>query len=232
MSKVGEKMNYYIGSMAFTDNDICHYGVKGMKWGVRRYQNEDGTLTNAGKRRYGYNLDLNDKSRKNIAKIRTGEARRRLDVAKRNNPTNTTRIAELQGRLRSAKRNEKYAKRIDKGAKRAAKGETIGGNNLKGMMALGAAYIGSRALTSHLNTRISLLQRTGRYTPQHMRVANIINTYGSYALIGAAGVYYLKKASDSVNIRAYNNARYTGRDTIKSIGSTEYRDRVESSKRR
>lgn len=30
-----------------------HHGVKGMKWGVRRYQNKDGTLTAAGKRRYG-----------------------------------------------------------------------------------------------------------------------------------------------------------------------------------
>lgn len=29
-----------------------HWGVKGMKWGVRRYQNSDGTLTNAGKNRY------------------------------------------------------------------------------------------------------------------------------------------------------------------------------------
>ena len=29
-----------------------HFGIKGMKWGVRRYQNEDGSLTPAGKRRY------------------------------------------------------------------------------------------------------------------------------------------------------------------------------------
>lgn len=35
---------------------IAHYGVKGQKWGVRRYQNEDGTLTAAGKERY-YNAD-------------------------------------------------------------------------------------------------------------------------------------------------------------------------------
>lgn len=31
---------------------LMHHGVKGMKWGVRRYQNEDGTLTTAGKSRY------------------------------------------------------------------------------------------------------------------------------------------------------------------------------------
>lgn len=34
------------------NNDyLMHYGIKGMKWGVRRYQNPDGTYTNAGKKR-------------------------------------------------------------------------------------------------------------------------------------------------------------------------------------
>lgn len=31
-------------------NELTHYGVLGMRWGVRRYQNKDGTLTNAGKK--------------------------------------------------------------------------------------------------------------------------------------------------------------------------------------
>lgn len=33
-----------------------HHGVKGQKWGIRRYQNEDGTFTDEGKKRYS-NLD-------------------------------------------------------------------------------------------------------------------------------------------------------------------------------
>lgn len=33
------------------DEIIYHHGIKGMKWGVRRYQNEDGSLTPAGKKR-------------------------------------------------------------------------------------------------------------------------------------------------------------------------------------
>lgn len=35
-------------------NELSHYGIQGQQWGIRRYQNEDGTLTPEGKAHYGY----------------------------------------------------------------------------------------------------------------------------------------------------------------------------------
>lgn len=49
---------------------ISHSGVKGMRWGVRKYQNRDGTLTEEGKRRYGSveNFEADVHRRENIKK--------------------------------------------------------------------------------------------------------------------------------------------------------------------
>jgi hypothetical protein len=43
---------------------LTHSGIKGMKWGVRRYQNSDGTLTPAGKKRYDRDIRENNAKKK------------------------------------------------------------------------------------------------------------------------------------------------------------------------
>ena len=47
----------------YEDNYLMHHGIKGQKWGLRRFQNADGTLTPDGKKRYGSGVIGNDRFR-------------------------------------------------------------------------------------------------------------------------------------------------------------------------
>jgi hypothetical protein len=38
--------------MVYVTDELYHHGIKGQRWGIRRYQNPDGTLTEAGEKRY------------------------------------------------------------------------------------------------------------------------------------------------------------------------------------
>lgn len=48
--------------------ELYHYGIKGQKWGVRRYQNDDGSLTPSGKKRYSDDSQINSIKRKETPK--------------------------------------------------------------------------------------------------------------------------------------------------------------------
>lgn len=90
-----------------------HYGVIGMKWGVRRYQNPDGTLTLAGQKRYG----MTDTG--TGGKWVSGRS-----LAKSYNSADQVRANAIGERNLKAQKAYKYGKKFtDRGNKLAAKGK-------------------------------------------------------------------------------------------------------------
>lgn len=60
------------------ENSLTHYGIKGMKWGVRRYQNKDGSLTAKGKQRYSSDYE-SAHSKKSVKEMSDKELKERLN---------------------------------------------------------------------------------------------------------------------------------------------------------
>ena len=82
---------------------LAHHGVQGQKWGVRRYQNEDGTLTAAGKSRYS--TDSAHKTTKGLNRIEKENAKLRTKSA----------IAKIKAQKAYQKgKDEKFKKYADK----------------------------------------------------------------------------------------------------------------------
>lgn len=94
-----------------SEEELYHHGVKGQKWGVRRYQNEDGSLTNAGKKRYGTSENFErqypaDKKKSDISAINSGrEATRNAKEVNKN-------LKELE-KEKTSKKQKQVNKQIE-----------------------------------------------------------------------------------------------------------------------
>ena len=90
--------------MTVYNDELCHWGIKGMKWGVRRYQNPDGTLTSAGKKRYSSDDYKNGiKKAGNVAE----KLERYSTKARSNNPKKMT-DEELNRRISRMQKEKQY----------------------------------------------------------------------------------------------------------------------------
>ena len=92
------------------EDELYHFGVKGMKWGVRRYQNEDGSLTSLGKKR-----DKMLSDRKTAKKHSTTSNMVKAEYSRREFEDAKTRL-KLENQKKKSKRQQDLEKKyIDQG---------------------------------------------------------------------------------------------------------------------
>ena len=81
-------MTYYIGTIPVSPY-LEHFGIKGQKWGDRRFQNEDGSLTAAGRARYGVATGSERRTLENLKRIQSDKRRlARMSFRQRNRLAN------------------------------------------------------------------------------------------------------------------------------------------------
>ena len=170
-------------------NELYHFGVRGMKWGVRRYQNYDGTYTQAGMKRYRSSLSSHERAKENYkatkAKYKTGEA------SKYDLKYSKARVKETKRQLKKDYKHLKQDKLADEGKILYKKGVRIRSN------AAVTQAIAKAAVYASLGAEMA--RRYGYIDAKTARTAQAVS-------LGATAVSALKGLVDEIpnrKLRAY-----------------------------
>lgn len=207
------------------DDELYHFGVKGMKWGVRRYQNEDGSLTSLGKKR-----DKMLSDRKTAKKHSTTSNMVKAEYSRREFEDAKTRL-KLENQKKKSKRQQDLEKKyIDQGfakdeaeikAYNRAKTETI--LKVAGGIALAsaAAYVAYKHYDKVTDRVFEKGSEIGHLTnngsePTNRAFYGFVNKHdkdryeGLYGkTLGANGPVYRKamRAAGDINVASPESAR-------------------------
>lgn len=186
---------------------LAHHGIKGQKWGVRRFQNKDGTLTSSGKKRYGSDdyeevkrlskKKMKDLSNDDLEKI---ARRKQLEKAAKGGDEETKKIliqsgAKLLGTaavIGAAAVGSKYViKHLPEIAGSVAKGVSKATVNVTKEVASGAADIAKSAVSTVAKSGAEAAKSVAK--AGHEVRKNVAKSAGARAYVNAVDTLLGKK---------------------------------------
>lgn len=168
------------------DQSLSHYGIKGMKWGVRRYRNYDGSYTKRGVARYDEAQKKYDLQKEKVDATKTavkigGATKKELRAARKQLRAQKKNVQKEYGKL-------KQEKLADEGKALYKKGKTITGNYTVESGLVTAAGIGAFAAKNFITD-----QRIGNLSASAIAVGGTV----------VSGILAGKHYRENKRLRAY-----------------------------
>lgn len=126
-------------------NELYHHGIVGMKWGVRRYQNLDGSLTAAGKRKYGTKTNFEKVKQANNT---TYPKKLKAKTKSKEKTVKDMSDDELRQRINRIKMENEFASLT---TKQMSNGQKFINTALNKVIAAAAIEVGKNVLTNYMN---------------------------------------------------------------------------------
>lgn len=165
-------MNQYSWGLNLYSDYISHYGIIGMKWGERRYQNKDGSLTSAGRVRY---KSLGYDKNKSVKLSSNDQVERTSNVIKA-----SASISQTSNKLQALTSSQHYRNKNATDVSQKSNKEL-------------QEYITRKNLESQYR---KLENQEAYYRSTQAKINNALSVVGDLAIVGgsaASMLYYIKK---------------------------------------
>lgn len=166
-------------------DELYHYGVKGMRWGVRRAEKNAGSYTRKGINKFKESSDAYDSAKKKFDQAKQSKDKVAIKSTKRD-------LKSAKSRMNKDYKQIKLDKKADEGRRLYMKGNTVTGNYFKNAAAQSAIVLG----TACVNRIIS--RSTG-----NPRLAAISTTAIAVGGTAVNAILTGKTMSNNRKLRAY-----------------------------